>query len=99
MGCGQRAKRRFSIVVLASSATAGADVVIPQGAAEYSIRAVDSVGVPVAWTLADKVTPGKTIHFTAGETWTEDDLCLEEAITLVVVSAAGGFVEVGLWES
>lgn len=92
-------KRQLTTVEHAGAA-AGKAIEFPANTAEITLRAVDAANVPIAFTVQRRTGAGDIghpFHFVAGEVCTLADLMLTEALTLVVVSAAGSAVEVLYW--
>lgn len=79
-------------------ATPGVRVTIPEDAIGYTLRVVDTAGVPVAFTLALVSNDAVDWHFDANEAWTEDRLDAADPLELwVLSSAATHVVELLLW--
>lgn len=92
-----RCKRRVTIEELAS-AVAGVQVRVNPTDVEITIRAVDAAGVAVAWELRDgTAAPG--FNFAAGEAYTDERLALDDSADWLVLSAAGGTVQVIRWST
>lgn len=85
-----RPKRHLAITRVPSSTT-GVDVVIGQDVTAFSLRVVDAARLPVEFEVRRKATTNwdtDSWSVDEGEPWTEDELCLEEDLELVVRSDA-----------
>lgn len=75
---------------------AGAKVMIPTRASEFTLRVVDALGTPVAYTVA-VAAARPAFHLSAGETFGAAELQLIAELQLTVASPAGSVVELALW--
>jgi hypothetical protein len=92
-----RCKRRLTVDNYPSAA-AGVTVKLDPDDVEVTIRAVDGADAPVAWEL--RVAPGSAaFNFDAGEAYTDQRMVLDETVDLIVLSAAGGQVQVIRWST
>lgn len=90
--------KRFVVIDNYPSAAAGVKVRIDPDDVEVTIRAVNAAGVGIAWEL--RVDPSAAgFDFEAGDAYTDRNMALEEAVDLVVLSAAGGQVQVIRWSA
>lgn len=94
------ARRKMRPSIRRYSAAAGEPVIItlPVTTAEYTITAVDASDVPIAFALGYGSGSVPRWPFTAGQSWTEDDLCLEAPHVLNVLTAANGVIVVATWD-
>lgn len=93
-----RCRRRASIqrLVLATPKkfTLGLDTVA------FTLRAVDSTGAPVAFTIALGTDTSNVFHMAAGEAYQADELKLDQELDVTVTgSAATDVGELLTWEA